>query len=106
MPREGHLEAVFHLFQHLDRKHNARIVFDPSYPEIDHSTFKECDWKSFYGDVSEAIPPNAPPPRGKEDIDLRLFVDSDHANDQRTRRSRTGFLVYLNMAPVIWYSKK
>ena len=100
MPREGHLEAVFHVFQHLERKHNGRIVFDPSYPEIDRSAFKECDWKSFYGAATEAIPP-----RGK-DIDLRLFVDSDHANDQRTRRSRTGFLVFLNMAPVIWYSKK
>jgi hypothetical protein len=33
MPRDGHLEAVFHVFQHLERKHNARIVFDPSYPE-------------------------------------------------------------------------
>ena len=47
MPREGHLEAVFHLFNHLEKKHNARIVFDPSYPEIDRSAFKECDWKSF-----------------------------------------------------------
>ncbi|KAI2510101.1 Reverse transcriptase (RNA-dependent DNA polymerase) [Fragilaria crotonensis] len=105
MPREGHLEAVFHLFNHLEKKHNARIVFDPSYPDIDRSAFKECDWKSFYGEVTEAIPPNAPPPRGK-DVDIRLFVDSDHAGDQRTRRSRTGFLIYLNMSPIVWYSKK
>ena len=105
MPREGHLEAVFHLFNHLEKKHNARIVFDPSYPDIDRSVFKDCDWKAFYGDVIEAIPPNAPPSRGK-DVDIRMFVDSDHAGDQRTRRSRTGFLIYLNMSPVIWYSKK
>ena len=105
MPREGHLEAVFHLFNHLEKKHNARIVFDPTYPEIDRSAFKECDWKAFYGDVKEAIPPNAPKPRGK-DVDIRLFVDSDHANDQQTRRSRTGFLIYLNMSPIIWHSKK
>ncbi|KAI2495421.1 hypothetical protein MHU86_19096 [Fragilaria crotonensis] len=105
MPRDGHLEAVFHLFNHLEKKHNARIVFDPTYPDIDRSAFKECDWKSFYGNVTEAIPPNAPPPRGK-DVDIRLFVDSDHANDQRTRRSRTGFLIYLNMSPIIWHSKK
>lgn len=106
MPREGHLDAVFHLFNYLEKKHNARIVFDPSYPVIDMSVFKEdYDWKSFYGDVTEAIPPNAPPVRGK-DIDLRMFVDSDHAGDKRTRRSRTGFIIYLNMAPIVWYSKK
>ena len=43
---------------------------------------------SFYGDVKDAIPPNAPDPRGKK-VDLRIFVDSDHAGDKITRRSRT-----------------
>ena len=105
LPREGHLEALFHLFAYIEKKHNARIVFDPSYPEIDMTAFKECDWKHFYGDVHEAIPPNAPPSRGKE-IDLRMFVDSDHAGDKLTRRSRTGFLIFLNMSLVIWHSKK
>jgi hypothetical protein len=100
LPREGHLEALLHLFAYLDKKHNARIIFDPSYPTIDMTVFKECDWKHFYGNVHEAIPPNAPPPRGK-DVDLQMFVDSDHAGDHLTRRSRTGFLNYLNMAPIM-----
>ncbi|KAI2507295.1 Reverse transcriptase (RNA-dependent DNA polymerase) [Fragilaria crotonensis] len=67
--------------------------------------FKECDWRAFYGNAKEALPPNAPTPRGK-DVDLRLFVDSDHAGDKKTRRSRTGFLIYLNSAPITWFSKK
>ena len=83
MPREGHLEAVYHIYAHIDKKHNSRMVFDPTYPEVDMGTFKECDWKGFYGDVQEAIPPNAHEPRGKE-VDLRLFVDSDHAGEQLT----------------------
>ncbi|KAI2500781.1 hypothetical protein MHU86_13705 [Fragilaria crotonensis] len=81
------------------------IVYDPSYPTIDMTSFKECDWKAFYGNVEEAIPPNAPKPRGK-DVDLRMFVDSDHAGDKRTRRLQSGFIIYLNMAPINWYSKK
>jgi hypothetical protein len=40
--------------------------------------------------VKETIPSDAPVPRGKE-VDLRLFVDSDHAYEKFTRRSRTGF---------------
>jgi hypothetical protein len=79
------------LFAYLDKKHNAHIIFNPSYPTIDMTVFKECDWKHFYGDVHEAIPPNAPLPRGK-DVDLQMFVNSDHAGDHLTRRSRTGFL--------------
>ena len=35
-----------------------------------------------------------------------LFVDADHAGNLVTRRSRTGFVVMLNNAPVYWYSKK
>jgi len=104
-PREGHLDAALHLFSHLQRRHNTRMVFDPSYPTIDMSKFKVCDWKHFYGDVKEAIPLDASQALGKE-IDLRLFVDSDHAGDKKTRRSRTGYFIFVNQAPVIWLSKK
>jgi hypothetical protein len=50
------------------------------------------------------IPSDDPVYRGKE-VDLRLCVDSDHACEQFTRRSRTGFVIYLNMAPIVWFSK-
>jgi hypothetical protein len=79
-------------------------VFDPTYPAVDMGTFIKTDWKSMYGDVKEMIPSDAPVARGKE-VDLRLFVDSDHAGEQFTRRSRTGFVIYLNMAPLMWFSK-
>ena len=43
-PREGHLTAIFHLFAYLKRKHNARMAFDPTYPDVDMRAFKEeCD---------------------------------------------------------------
>lgn len=106
LPREGHLEALFHLFGYLKRKHNARLVLDPTYPDdIDEGDFKECDWREFYGDVKEAIPPDALEPRGKE-VDLRLFVDSSHADDKLNRRSRSGYFIFMNMAPIMWLSKK
>ena len=37
---------------------------------------------------------------------MRVFVDSDHAGDQVTRRSQTGFLVYLNNALIYRILKK
>ena len=48
---------------------------------------------------------DAPEPRGKE-VDLRLYVDSDHAGDKLHRRSRTGYFIFLNSALVNWLSKK
>jgi hypothetical protein len=83
LPREGHLDAMYHLYAHLKKKHNSRMVFDPTYPKIDTSSFLECNWKDFYGDVQEAIPLNAPEPRGKE-VDTMLFIDSSHADDKLT----------------------
>ena len=46
-----------------------------------------------------------PEPRGTGFV-IRAKVDADHASDTTTRRSRTGFLVYLNCALVYWLSKK
>ena len=51
------------------------------------------------------IPPNAPDPRGKS-VDLRMWVDSDHAGYKTTRRSRTGYFIFLNTALIDWLSKK
>ena len=104
-PREGHLEAVFHVFAYLKNKHNSRQIYDPTYPDIDMTNFNETNWKYFFEDVKEAIPLDAPEPRGKE-VDLRLYVDADHAGDKKTRRSRTGFFIFLNCALIMWKSKK
>jgi hypothetical protein len=89
---------------YLALHHNSRVVSDPTYPSVDMGAFINTEWKSMYGDVNEMSPPGAPVPRGKE-VDLRLFVDFDHAGEQFTRRSRTGYVIYLNMAPITWFSK-
>ncbi|KAL7519518.1 hypothetical protein ACHAWF_000246 [Thalassiosira exigua] len=35
-----------------------------------------------------------------------MFVDSDHAGDKKSRRSRTGFMIFANQGLVQWLSKK
>jgi hypothetical protein len=97
--------GALHIFAYLEKKHNARMVFDPTYPKVDMSAAPAHDWTDFYGDVVEAIPPNAPEPLGKEVI-VRCFVDADHAGDKLTRRSRTGFIIFVNGAPIVWFSKR
>lgn len=105
LPRVGHLETVFTVFGYLKAKHNSVTLFDPTYPDIDMTSFKQCNWKDFYRDAKKPIPLNTPPPRGKE-VDLRLFVDADYANDRVNRRMRSGYIMYINMAPISWQSKK
>ena len=81
LPREGHLEAAVHVMAHVGQKYNSRLVYDPLYPEIDHSVFKNCDWSEYYRNAKESIPVIAPEPCGKE-VDNCMSVDSNHTGDK------------------------
>ncbi len=108
MPREGHLYQLFQVFAYLKKYHNTEMVYDPSDPCINESEFELRDWTSSeFGHIEgkEELPPNMPTPRGRGFV-INAKVDADHASDTVTRRSRTGFFVYLNCAPVYWLSKK
>ena len=104
LPRRGHLEALYHIFAYLKKHENgARIVFDPLTPNIDERVFNpDADWRDFYGDISEELPPNMPEPKGKSVI-ISCFVDANHAGNMITRRSHTGIIIYVQNAPIIWF---
>jgi hypothetical protein len=104
-PREGHLEAVYHMFGYLKANPKKRIAFDPDYPVIDKQRFIKHDWADFYRDATEAIPTNAPPPRGKS-VSMDCFVDANLAGNTVDRRSQTGILIFVNRAPILWHSKR
>ena len=48
---------------------------------------------------------NAPKPLGKE-VTLSMFVDSYHEGDKSDHRSRTGYMIFINMAMINWHTKK
>jgi hypothetical protein len=37
---------------------------------------------------------------------MTCYVDADHAGCRVTRRSHTGILIFIQKAPIIWYSKR
>ena len=84
---------------------NHSCILDPSYPSIDKTNFQENECKRLYEDVKEEIPNNSPKPLGRV-VDLRMFIDSEHATDETTGRSRTGYFINMNLALVNWLSKK
>ena len=107
MPRKGHLEAVWHIFAYLKRHDRSRMVFDARYPDVKDASeaLPRPDWTDFYKDVKEQVPHDAPEPRGNP-VEMTAFVDSDHAGDTVTRRSRTGIFIYIQSSPIVWFSKK
>jgi hypothetical protein len=106
LPREGHLEAIYHLFGYLKSKDKVKMVFDYRVPDINEAAFKQhCDWEPFYGKLEEEVPSRMPKAYGYQ-VTTHCFVDSNHAGNVVTRRSHTGIIIFLNKAPVMWFSKR
>lgn len=102
-PRQGHFAALLHIFSYLNSHNRSKLVFDDGYVSITDEV--EAEWKNFYPEAKEEVPVNAPEPKGKP-MQILAFIDADHAGDMLTRKSRTGVLLFLNRAPIVWYTKK
>jgi hypothetical protein len=73
---------------------------------VDESAFNNgADWKAFYGEVQEELPPKMPKPRGQR-VTISAFVDANHAGNKVTRCLHTGIIIYVQNAPILWYSKR
>jgi len=106
MPRKGHLLQLYHIFAYLKQRYNSEMVFNPTLPDFDESCFIQQDWTyTPYSKAREAIPTNAPITRGLG-VKVNANVDSDHAGDNITRRSRTGYVIFLNSSPIYFHTKK
>ena len=105
MPRLGHLEQVLHIFGYLKTHKKFKLMFDCSNPQLSQNRFKIYDWEDFYRGAKEDIPTNAPKERGRA-VDIFMFVDASHASDVKHRKSQTGILIFINKAPIHFYSKR
>ena len=94
LPRKGHLDQVLHILGYLQKYHNTELMYNPSDPVIEESSFTLQDWSSLeFGHVqgNEEKPCNMAEPRGLG-FTMRSKVNADHTGDTVTRKSRTGFL--------------
>ncbi len=107
-PRTGHLKEIYHIFAYLKAHLNTKMVFELMPIALDMNLFEQKDWSYLpysYEGFAEELPDNMPKPCGPL-MTMRVFVDADHAGDLLPRRSRTGFIMLLNGAPIYWSSKK
>ena len=104
LPQCRHMEQLYHMFGYLKANPKCKLYLDPQHLQVDERSFQSYDWYDFYRDAKEAFPGDMPPPRG-ESVLMHCFIDSDHAGNTVTRRSQTGLLLFVNRAPIVWYSK-
>ena len=107
IPRQGHMEQIMHIFGYLKKHPKVTLYMDPTLPIIDYGDFKTNpnDFKEYYRDAHEELPLDMPRPRGRS-VSMTAFVDASFAQNKKTRKSHTGFLIFVNRAPIIWFSKR
>ena len=104
LPREGHLEQVLNIMGYLKSHKKMRMLYDCGCPRVNERWFTNYDWFDFYRNAKEAIPPNMPEARGLAVL-VTCFVDANHGGNLKDRKSQTGILIFINKAPIHWYSK-
>jgi hypothetical protein len=82
------------------------LAMDLQHPVYNENQFSPVsDWQNFFRDAKEQIPDDSLPSRRKM-ASMHCFVDADHASNRVTRRSHIAILIFLNRAPIAWYSKR
>ena len=106
-PRLGHLEVLYNVYAYLDKhKDMGKLAYDLKTLEVDESAFNNnADWKYFYSDVEEELPPKMPEPCGNM-VKIIAFVDANDAVNFVIRRSHSGIIISVQNAPIIWFSKR
>jgi hypothetical protein len=106
-PRKGHLEQLLHIFAFFKKHPKVTLYMSPELPKINYGNFhtNRNDFSEIYRDAQELLPHRIPEPRGRS-IVTTAFVDALHAANRVTRRSHTVFVVFINRAPILWYSKR
>ena len=63
------------------------------------------EFKEYYKYAEDSDLQCMPAPKGRS-VKIIAFVDASHGANKVTRRSHTGYIIFVNQAPITWYSKR
>jgi hypothetical protein len=105
-PRVGHLDRVKRICGYFSKMRYGVIRIRAEEPDYSDLPDMQYNWlRSVYGELTEVLPTNAPPPLGNH-VTLTHYVDANLMHDVITGRSVTDILQLANKTPIDWYSKK
>ena len=104
---KGNLEQIYHVFALIKNNPKLTLYFDPRDLIIDPSWLQGDSveiFKGKYQDAEEQLPPSKMCPETRsEPVSTTVYVDASHAANKVTCSGHTGFIIFLNRAPIIWY---
>ena len=62
----------------------------------------DTEWLELFGEVKEEILVNAPVPYDNY-VEINAWFDADHTVDHISSCSHTGVIVFIKLAPMVWY---
>ena len=86
------------------------MAYNPMYEPTDESVFEVFgrdlyEWKDLYPDSQENMPMHMPEGLGNYVV-TKSYVGANHAGNMANRMSHYSIIIYVNNAPIIWYSKR
>ena len=101
------MNEIIHIFAFLYGKPRLTLYMDPACPELNYSVHmgNRSEFKEYYQDSEEEMPHKMPRPRGRPVV-TSAFVGASHGANKVTRRSHSGYIIFVNRAPVKWMSKR
>ena len=74
---------------------------------MDYNEFtrKTKDFSEVYRDAKEEKPCDYVEPRGRP-VMMTAFTDASFASNKKTQRSHSGYVIFLNRAPILRYGKR
>jgi hypothetical protein len=105
-PRANHWTAVMRILGYLKKFPDYVLVINGRTPRNTITVSPGApSLKPLYPDAIEERSKNEPAPTG-DSLNICVYVDSDHAHDQKTRRSCSGYIIFVNGTPLICKSKR
>ena len=101
------MKEMLHIIRYLAKKPKFKIIMDIDEPNIPDAlyTFNASEFKEYDRDVKEELPFRMLRSRGKSVVTM-AWVDALHGANKKTRRSHSGHIIFVNRAPVKWFSKR
>ena len=99
---------MLHISKYLAQHDKNELDFVPEYHNVEDPKLVQDKMKlmkEMYLYAVEDLTPNSPPPQGNT-VEVNCFIVSDHVRDNITQISKTGILLHLNSAPILWYYKR
>ena len=91
-------------------KNNPKLTlyFDPNPAVMDTTPFIGSNAEEFcdqYRGANKELPTDVPKSI-RISVGVTVFVGAYYAYDKKTRRHHTGYTIFVNCAPIIWYRKR